>query len=590
MGKRVRFWLAGGVLSAILCMWYMMALAAETPTIEQVYVNLPEVTVYGTNWPEGKLEAYLGQKGLSYKGKRSFGETGEPVYYYILLDISNSMPDSYFQALKQSIAGFEEHLRTQDRMALYTFGEHVELRLTENHSSLDMESVLESVENTDNRTLLFEAIRAAAERADQIDPEVCRRKVLLVVSDGEDFNIGSTGETEARDSLKKAGIPVYAFAIKDTARENINSFGEFARTSGGTLTIFDAQQAGTVFDTFPEYMAASDVLEWNAGSNQVTNRLETFTMRTASGQTVSREVMVSRHIKDLDSPELTVVDCLKKDQIAIEFSERVTGAEIPSHYVVLRHDDKKKKDKAGEKDDNQKADETDARDTEEGVIVTVLSVSTDKENDNRMILSFPDELKAGRYTISCTDIFDISMEENAVRNELEFVIDQKPLMERVLTGIKGWYWIGIILAVLILVIVLLRGYQKVKKGHGVVYLDGKPVMASEIELHKHISIQEKKGKEFYLRVSVKGKCPEDMTLYLNESFIVGRSQICNLYFDDKRMSRQHFALEWDGEHMYVMDLDTTNGTMVNKVPIHQRRRLQQNDVISAGSVELTIRW
>lgn len=590
MGKRVRFWLAGGILSIVLYMWSMMALAAETPAIEQVYVNLPEVTVYGTGWPEGELEAYLGQKGLSYNGKRSFGETGEPVYYYILLDVSNSMPDTYFQALKQAIIGFEEHLRMQDRMALYTFGEDVELRLTEDHNAQDTKSVLEGVQNIDNRTLLFEAIRAASERADQIEPEICKRKVLLVVSDGEDFNIGSTGETEARDSLKKAGIPVYAFAIKDTARENINSFGEFARMSGGTLTIFDAQQAETVFDALPEYMAASDVLKWDAGSNQVTNRLETFSVRAASSQTISREVMVSRHIKDLDPPELTVVDCLKDDQIAVEFSERVTGAEIPSHYVVLRHDDKKKKEKNKEKDDDQEVNETDTQDTEEGEIVTVLSVSADKENDNRMILSFSDELKAGRYTIGCTDIFDTSMEENAVRNELEFEIDQKPLKERILMGIKDWYWIGIILAVLVLAIVLLRSYQKVKKGRGVVYVDGKPVMASEIELHKHVSIQEQKGKEFYLRVSVKGNRPEDMTLYLNESFIVGRSQMCNLYFDDKRMSRQHFALEWDGENMYVMDLDTTNGTMVNKVPIHQRRRLQQNDVISAGSVELTIRW
>ena len=77
---------------------------------------------------------------------------------------------------------------------------------------------------------------------------------------------------------------------------------------------------------------------------------------------------------------------------------------------------------------------------------------------------------------------------------------------------------------------------------------------------------------------------------MNGSFIVGRAQICNLYFDDKRMSRQHFVLEWDGQNMYVTDLETTNGTQVNQVPIHQKRRLQQNDVISAGSVDMTIRW
>ena len=77
---------------------------------------------------------------------------------------------------------------------------------------------------------------------------------------------------------------------------------------------------------------------------------------------------------------------------------------------------------------------------------------------------------------------------------------------------------------------------------------------------------------------------------MNGSFIVGRSKICNLYFDDKRMSRQHFVLEWDGQDMYVTDLDTTNGTLLNGVRITKQRRLNQGDKISAGSVEMAIRW
>ena len=108
---------------------------------------------------------------------------------------------------------------------------------------------------------MFEAIRAASDRAGQLGPEVCKRKVILVISDGEDFNIGNTGVNEAQDCLRKSGIPAYAFALKDTARENINSFGEFARTSGGTLTVFDVEQAGVLLDSFPGMMAGSDVLE-----------------------------------------------------------------------------------------------------------------------------------------------------------------------------------------------------------------------------------------------------------------------------------------------------------------------------------------
>jgi len=585
MGKRIKLLFAGIVLVISFSIQGMVNRAEETPSIEQVYVNLPEVTVYGSNWQEGGMEAFLGQEGLSYVGKRTFAETGEPVYYYILLDVSNSIPDAYFQAVKQAVVSFEGQLNAQDRMALYTFGETVELKLAEEHDRAETAAVLESVTNTDNRTLLFEAIRSASDRAGQLAPEVCKRKVILVISDGEDFNIGNTGVNEAQECLKRTGIPAYAFATKDTARENINSFGEFARTSGGTLTVFDEQQAQTLLDAFPAYIAASDVLEWNTGSNQETNQLEMFSIRTASNQTVSREVMVSRHIKDVEPPELVSVEQLADNQIAVVFSEKVEGAEISSNYIITRHDLKKKK-KDDKEDDGGEEDKKD----DEGEVVAALSVSADKEVSNRMVLSFADDLKPGRYTVSCVEIVDKSMEKNTVENEVEFEVDQLPFSARIMQGIKDWYWIGIILAVAVLIAVIVRSYQKVKRGRGVVYIDGKPVMASDVEIHKHISIQEQEGKEFYLRVSVKGNRPEDMTLHMNESFIVGRSQMCNLYFDDKRMSRQHFALEWDGQNMYVTDLETTNGTLVNKVQIHQRRRLQQNDVISAGSVEMTIRW
>ncbi len=614
MGKRIKLLVAGIFLMAGVLAGNMGVLGEEPPSIEQVYVNLPEVTVYGSGWPAEELQAFLGQEQLSYIERTTFAQTGEPIYYYILLDVSNSMPNAYFQAVKQSIVNFESLLNEQDRMALYTFGETVELRLAEEHTPEDTAAVMESVTNTDNRTLMFEAIRAASDRAGQLGPEVCKRKVILVISDGEDFNIGNTGVNEAQDCLRKSGIPAYAFALKDTARENINSFGEFARTSGGTLTVFDVEQAGVLLDSFPGMMAGSDVLEWQSGNNLETNRLETFSVRTAANQGASREVMVSRHIKDEEAPELTLVEQLEDAQIAVEFSEQVEGAENSSNYVITRRDlDKKKKDKDKDKDkdkeDEDEEEETEAGETEEETreeetekededeeedgeseIITVLSVSADKEIANRMVLSFADDLKPGRYTVSCVGITDVSMEKNPVENAIRFEVDQLPLMTRIGNWIKNWYWIGLILAVVALIVVIVQGVRKVKQGRGVVYVDGKPVMASDVEIHKHIAIQEQEGKAFYLRISVKGNRPEEMTLHMNESFIVGRAQMCNLYFDDKRMSRQHFALEWDGQNMYITDLETTNGTFINKVQIHGRRRLEQNDVISAGSVEFTIRW
>ena len=77
---------------------------------------------------------------------------------------------------------------------------------------------------------------------------------------------------------------------------------------------------------------------------------------------------------------------------------------------------------------------------------------------------------------------------------------------------------------------------------------------------------------------------------LNRSLIVGRASMCDIFFDDAQMSRQHFCLERDGANILISDLDSTNGTSVNGIAIKKRRPLRPGDVIEAGSVKITVRW
>lgn len=562
MGKRLKTILAAVMLAAGLGAGAMTSAAKESASIEQVYTNMPEVTLYGTGLSAGISEAYLGERKLQNTGAVPFAQTGEPIYYYLLLDVSNSMPEAYFDKIKQSIQSFESTLGENDRMLLYTFGEAVELKLDEHHTPTDTQTVLASIDNTDNKTLLFEAVSQAADRADQIPAAVCKRRVLVVISDGEDFTVGKTGAQEAQDNLAGKGIPVYAFAIEDTARENINNFGTFSRNSGGQMVVFGGGQADTVLNDLHQKLEAYDTVTFTSGDNLVSNRMEAFTVKTTSNQTLTRNVLVSRYIPDQTAPVIIRAEKTEADQIEIEFSEPVLGSDAASSYTV----------------------------TCEDKVAAVASVSVVQGADNTVLLTFTSDLKPGVYQVSCTNMTDISMEEHPVMNSVEFEVEQPPLGTRILHAIQSWYWILLALLAAALILVICIIYRKVKKGRGVLYVDGKPVIASDVEIHKHVAIKEQEGMPFQARISVKGNKPEDLELSITDSFIVGRSQICNLYFDDKRMSRQHFALEWDGQDMYVTDLETTNGTLVNDVKINRRRKLQQNDKISAGSIEMTIRW
>jgi len=536
--------------------------AEESASVEQVYINLPEVTAYTRNVDTNQIEASLGSRTLTYSQQEKFSDSGETIYYYVLLDVSNSMPDAYFNDIKQSILSFEETLGENDRMILYTFGESVSLLLDENHNAGQTERILEAVTNTDNKTLLFEAVSMAADRAEQVLPEVCKRKVLVVISDGEDFSTGKTMVQEAQENLKKKCIPVYAYGISDTKRENLNSFGEFARNSGGRLTVFEADQAAFILNDFHQYLQEFDVLQFQTETNVVSNQQELFSIRTAANQLLTKEVMVARRIKDMTAPSMLYMNQISTNQVELEFSEAVLGSDKAANYRF------------------QSADK----------MAAVAGVSIDKENNNKVVLTFAESLEPGNYQLSCTGITDLSMEANAVDNKMSLEVPLPPLKTRIWNVFLNWYWILIVLVVATLILIIILVYRKVKKANGVIYVDGKPVMASGVEVHKHVKIQEQEGKEFTLIVSVRGGKPETMKFRLRDSFIIGRSNINNLYFDDKKMSRQHLALEWDGKDMYIQDLDTTNGSRINGVQFTKRRKLAQNDEVAAGSVAFKIRW
>ena len=63
---------------------------------------------------------------------------------------------------------------------------------------------------------------------------------------------------------------------------------------------------------------------------------------------------------------------------------------------------------------------------------------------------------------------------------------------------------------------------------------------------------------------------------------MGRSDICNIVFDDDRLSKQHFVIEVTKMGCYIEDLESTNGTFVNGVKLTNRRMLLDGDEINVG--------
>jgi DNA-binding CsgD family transcriptional regulator len=77
-------------------------------------------------------------------------------------------------------------------------------------------------------------------------------------------------------------------------------------------------------------------------------------------------------------------------------------------------------------------------------------------------------------------------------------------------------------------------------------------------------------------------------LIVAEGFTVGRGNDADLHLAHDSVSRRHAAFGIDGDHPFVWDLKSRNGTRVNGQPIAGRTRLAPGDRIGLGVCELLL--
>jgi DNA-binding winged helix-turn-helix (wHTH) protein len=71
--------------------------------------------------------------------------------------------------------------------------------------------------------------------------------------------------------------------------------------------------------------------------------------------------------------------------------------------------------------------------------------------------------------------------------------------------------------------------------------------------------------------------------------IIGRDPRSEIWLDDESVSRRHAVITVQDEATRVRDLDSTNGTFLNRSPLESAAVLQDGDVLRVGALRLTFR-
>lgn len=561
--RRKRIGKITGFLLTGMCLMIPFNVYAQSCEIEQISLHMPDVRVYyRSDQQEQNYEAYLGGEALNYDKSAQFSELNEGVDYYILLDISASIPDSQFANIKDGIINFISSEGEKDKCVLLTFGDESNVVLNGSENPQDAAAVVQGLKNDDMETVLFQTLVKTADMIDQAAQTEEKRRVIITITDGEDCVTGQATSNEAVSELNHKGIPMYAIAVDVGKEEYINSFGELARNTGGTLSIFNSGTCLDLMNQIRNTVQDSYVAFFHSDTNVASNTREDLTVKFLDQQvTDTKEVIPTRWIPDTEAPQVVQWEKESDNELKLTFSEKVLNADNLADYKVER----------------------------DGEAVAVDSVFYSEKETPYAVLTFKDKLYTGNYQINFSGITDCSMEKNGITKLDSFDLDGAK------KGKSTTFWIILIAGIAAVVvagviIVVVVTYKKVKKNKGVIYVDGKATLASNVDVKQHVSVVNlpQKTVTFLMKDQINGKC--ELKITIHGSAMAGRSDDCDIYFDDPKMSRQHFALETDGNDVYITDLESSNGTLVNGVRLNRRRKLLPNDEITAGNIQAKIVW
>lgn len=581
MGKKIVM-----LLAAALLVWFadcnisIEAATFKTPYIvEQAQGKAPEITAYVTgNRIKGNITmagTIAGNIPLSQGEKsKTFQKSGRGIHYIILIDNSGSVEKKQLSETKRQIISMRKGMSEKDKMTLYTVGttssngekKNVLGRTAAGNKKEDIRQDVKKIQKipykagNKSKTVLYRSLNQVL--ADSRSPEM--RTVVLMVTDGED---DSTGKDNSKGStvkqVKNAAIPVYGILLKSKSRNpnkekmrcttnqilaEENCRGYYADCRDGS-SVKSVKKAFSVIQRILK--KETYVIQLWAPNNRKKDGIVKLSLTAQTGgSTKTLNSIGMDYSASQPDTEAPVIQEIRKDSDnsvsfrLVDNSGGVIGADQTANYVVKTKTE-----------------------SDDGKVWPVSDVKYDSVN-NTVVLILKDKLYTGDYILNCNNIYDDTQEENRITQSYEFSFEglneQEELRKQL---IRSYWWIALIFIVVLIGIIVI--YIIKKKPGRVIEVNTEDLLKADSRL-------------ICLTITDRAGTIKDVEWDVEGSLFVGRSDICNIYFDDERLSKQHFVIEVTKMACYIEDLESTNGTFVNGVKIANRRMLLDDDVITAG--------
>lgn len=544
----------------------------------QADVRLPDLKLYvaakdDQSFDSDKVNITLksGKGKCLIQSVKAAEEEDTGIIYYVLFDISTSVSEEQFASMKQSLINLSDEIRKNDKIKVITFGKEVKTVSDGSEEKKEFQSIINNL-SQEKKTHLYEGITEAAakiteDKKEQIREEKESRQLAIILTDWQEVKDagGKESKEEALKAMQKTGVPLFGYCLDSASVSLQDDMGAFLRSTGGSFKRYFSTEdvkedilvqfhQGRLKDykisaafTFAETSESADVLEADIDGNVL----------------VKEDIYLNFAKADETAPSITAVeeDGDKKDTLILTFSEAVKNADNKNNYTVIR----------GEKDSCPVLEATYA----------------EEDGEYKVTLVFNEPLSKGKYTISTTNITDCSDAHNKIEEKWSGDLNGQGTAKQIFAFLGKIWPVLVFVAIAVILLVI---YFVIKKNKGIMVVDDDIIVGNNVGSKQHIKQDDSITKHIVIDVEGIGGSKKSIKSQVVSSLIVGRSNICDIFFDDLNMSKQHFAIVIENSQVFIKDLESKNGTFVNDKPVEDMVQIQSGDTVRAGSVFMTMRW
>ena len=175
------------------------------------YIDLTDADGNRAAQPDvGYVRGVMDDDLLQISVIKKFTDTGEGTAYIFLVDTSGSLSGSQFEKFKAATKNWAAKMGESDRMAVISFGNEVKTLLDFSSDKAQINNVVDGLSNNDGRTRLYDAVAEGLSASEKRGADIPKRKVIILLSDGENDASGGASRDSVIDLTKKHMIPIYS--------------------------------------------------------------------------------------------------------------------------------------------------------------------------------------------------------------------------------------------------------------------------------------------------------------------------------------------------------------------------------------------